>query len=41
MNEKQIFNQSKLVWENNLKLFPESQLNYPDENLIRIFSGTG
>ena len=33
-----IAEKSKNVWENNLKLFPESNLKFPDENLIRIFS---
>jgi SAM-dependent methyltransferase len=38
-NGKQIFESSRDCWENNLKLFPETQLCYPDENLIRLFSG--
>lgn len=32
-------NELKQVWEDNLKLFPNSHLNYPDENLVRMFSG--
>jgi hypothetical protein len=36
--EQKIAEKSKTVWENNLKLFPQSKLNFPDENLIRIFS---
>lgn len=28
-----------MVWEENLKLFPQTKLQYPDENLIRLFSG--
>ena len=39
MNEEQIFLRSKQVWEENLKLFPHTKLNYPDENLVRLFSG--
>jgi ubiquinone/menaquinone biosynthesis C-methylase UbiE len=37
--EKEIFNKSKRVWEDNLNIFPESRLNFPDENLIRLMSG--
>ena len=36
--EQEITEKSKLVWEDNLRLFPNSKLNFPDENLIRIFS---
>jgi len=39
MKDKEIFLQSKQVWEENLKLFPHARLNYPDENLVRLFSG--
>lgn len=39
MNNKQIFLKSKQVWENNLKIFPGTKLKYPDENLVRLFSG--
>ncbi|UCF14551.1 MAG: class I SAM-dependent methyltransferase [Phycisphaerales bacterium] len=39
MKEEDIFQQSKQVWEENLKLFPASRLNFPDENLVRLFSG--
>lgn len=39
MNDEQIFLRSKQVWEENLKLFPQTKLNYPDENLVRLFSG--
>ena len=39
MNDKQVFLRSKQVWEENLKLFPYTRLNYPDENLVRLFSG--
>ena len=39
MKDKEIFNKSKQVWEENLKLFPTTRLNYPNENLIRLFSG--
>jgi tRNA (uracil-5-)-methyltransferase TRM9 len=39
MNDEQIFLRSKQVWEENLKLFPQTKLNYPDENLARLFSG--
>lgn len=39
MDDKTIFNRSKEVWEKNLKLFPESKLNFPDENLVRLYSG--
>lgn len=38
-NNEQIFVKSKLVWEENLKLFPHTKLHYPDENLVRLFSG--
>lgn len=38
LDENDINKKSKVVWENNLKLFPNSKLNFPDENLIRIFS---
>ena len=38
-SDKQIFSQSKQVWEENLKLFPHTKLHYPDENLVRLFSG--
>lgn len=39
MNNNQIFLKSKQVWEDNLKLFPQTKLQYPDENLVRLFSG--
>lgn len=34
-----IFQESKEVWEKNLKKFPETLLKYPSENIIRLFSG--
>ena len=39
MNNEDIYKRSKEVWENNLKLFPESKLHYPDESLVRLLSG--
>jgi tRNA (uracil-5-)-methyltransferase TRM9 len=39
MSNEDIFAKSKLAWEENLKLFPGTSLNYPDENLVRLFSG--
>lgn len=36
---KHIFELSRDCWENNLKLFPQTRLSYPDENLVRLFSG--
>lgn len=39
MGADDIFLRSQKVWEENLKLFPESKLQYPDENLVRMFSG--
>ncbi len=39
MKEDKIFSQSKQVWEDNLKLFPHTVSHYPDENLVRLFSG--
>ena len=39
MSNEHIFNKSKQVWENNLKLSPQTKLHYPDENLVRLFSG--
>jgi len=39
MNSDNIFRKSKEVWENNLKKFPQTFLNHPDENLVRILSG--
>ena len=39
MKDTDIFDKSQQVWEENLKLFPHSRLNYPNENLIRLFSG--
>ena len=39
MTDEEIFLKSKKVWEDNLKLFPEAKLRYPDENLVRLFSG--
>ncbi len=39
MNDKKIFNKSKHVYEENIKLFPTTWLNFPNENLIRLFSG--
>lgn len=38
MKDEQIFLQSKQVWEQNLKLFSHTRSNYPDENLVRLFS---
>ena len=34
-----IFENSKKVWEDNLGLFPQTVLKYPDENLVRLLSG--
>lgn len=39
MKDEEIFKKSKQVWEENLKLFPHTKSNYPDENLVRLFSG--
>jgi SAM-dependent methyltransferase len=39
MKYNQIFLKSKKVWDNNLKLFPYTTLQYPDDNLVRLFSG--
>lgn len=39
VKDEDIFLKSKQVWEENLKLFPLSRLSYPDENLVRLFSG--
>ncbi len=39
MNDDSIFKKSKKTWDDHLRLFPESHLQYPDENLIRLFSG--
>ena len=39
MNDKKIFTKSKHVYEENIKLFPTTWLNFPNENLIRLFSG--
>lgn len=39
MTDDEIFLKSKKVWEENLKLFPHAKLHYPDENLVRLFSG--
>jgi len=39
LKNSQIFLRSKKVWENNCKLFPGTNLHYPDENLVRLFSG--
>jgi SAM-dependent methyltransferase len=39
INDVEVFKKSKTVWEKNLKLFPKSKLNFPCENLIRLFSG--
>lgn len=38
INKDPIFQKSKEVWEDNLILFPETKLNYPDEMLVRLFS---
>ena len=38
-NYDEINRKSKKVWENFIKLQPETDLMYPDENIIRIFSG--
>jgi len=37
--DRGIFDKSKKVWEDNIKIFPESVLQYPAENLVRLFSG--
>lgn len=39
MKDEEIFKKSKQVWEDNLKLFPHTKSHYPDENLVRLFSG--
>lgn len=39
MKDKEIFEKSKRVWEENLTKFPQTFLHYPDENLVRILSG--
>jgi SAM-dependent methyltransferase len=39
IDNEAIFGNSKKVWEKNLKLFPNSMLHFPDENLVRLFSG--
>jgi len=39
LKDKQIFLRSKKVWEKNYKLFPGTKLNFPNENLVRIFCG--
>lgn len=39
IDNEAIFGNSKKVWEENLKLFPNSMLHFPDENLVRLFSG--
>jgi SAM-dependent methyltransferase len=39
IDNEAVFSHSKKVWEENLKLFPNSMLNFPDENLVRLFSG--
>jgi len=39
MDDEQIFLKSKQVWEENLKLFPHTRIQFPGENLIRLFSG--
>lgn len=41
MDSKKIFQKSKKVWDENSKLFPQTTLQYPDENLVRIFCGRG
>jgi len=38
MQDNDIYLKSKKVWDDNIKLFPR-KLQYPDENLVRIFSG--
>jgi len=37
--DQERFKKSKAVWEENLKLFPNSKLQFPAENLVRLFSG--
>ncbi len=39
MQDKDIFLKSKKVWDANTKLFPHTKLQYPDENLVRLFCG--
>lgn len=39
MGTDDIFLKSRKVWEDNLKVFPGSKLHFPDENLVRLFSG--
>jgi len=38
MQDNDIYLKSKKVWDDNIKLFPR-KLQYPDENLVRLFSG--
>jgi tRNA (uracil-5-)-methyltransferase TRM9 len=38
-SDQERFQKSKMVWEENLKLFPNSKLQFPAENLVRLFSG--
>ena len=38
MQNDDIYLKSKKVWDDNIKLFPR-KLQYPDENMVRIFSG--
>lgn len=38
MKSGSIFELSKKVWEDNLKLFPQTKLNYPAESLVLLFS---
>ena len=38
MQDNDIYLKSKKVWYDNIKLFPR-KLQYPDENLVRLFSG--
>jgi SAM-dependent methyltransferase len=39
MDDDAIFRRSREVWEENLKLFPRTRLQFQDENLVRLFSG--
>ena len=38
MKSGSTFERSKKVWEENLKLFPNTKLKYPSESLVRLFS---
>lgn len=37
--DEKIYQQSQKVWNDNIKLFPDTRLKYPDENIVRLLSG--